>query len=45
MVKVQKKQKTKKKDIRKLCVLCKDTGKGPCYSCDGKGEVYVSDKP
>lgn len=30
-----------KKDIRKFCSPCQDTGKSSCYSCDGTGRVYV----
>jgi hypothetical protein len=30
---------------RKSCLLCKGTGKSPCYSCDGAGSVYIGNKP
>lgn len=29
----------------KGCSVCRGTGKSPCYSCDGKGVVYVGNKP
>lgn len=29
----------------KGCVVCKGSGKAPCYTCDGKGTVYVGNKP
>jgi DnaJ-class molecular chaperone len=40
--------KNKKKEdisVRDACFICQDTGKRPCYSCDGAGKVYIGDKP
>ena len=29
----------------KLCSYCDGTGKVRCQSCDGKGTVYIGNKP
>lgn len=30
---------------RNDCVVCKGTGKAPCFSCGGSGTVYIGNKP
>lgn len=29
----------------KGCVVCKGSGKAPCYTCNGSGSIYVGSRP
>lgn len=33
------------KIAKKSCVVCKGTGKAPCFSCSGSGLIYIANNP